>query len=209
MCAEYSDIPKVLHIIMEKPDFNHLYSIAENQAGYFSSPQAEQAGYSYERLSDLTARGQFKRIQRGVYRLPHFPNTRFEDLHIASLRTGPDSVVSHQSALAVYELSDILPAEIHIIIPRTGSRRRNGIRLHTHRLRADEITYREGLRITTVERTIADVIAGGISFQHARQAVQEALRRGLTTKSKLLAQAGWRKGRAAKMISQILEDQTP
>lgn len=39
------------------PDFNKLYAVAENQASYFSSNQAEAAGYSYERLSDLTARG--------------------------------------------------------------------------------------------------------------------------------------------------------
>lgn len=141
-----------------------------------------------------------------MYRLPYFPATRFEDLHIASLRTGPESVVSHESALAVYELSDVLPTKTHIIIPRTGSRRRKNIQLHTNRLEADEITQREGLRITTVERTIADVIVSGISYQHVYQAVQEALQLGLTSTNKLLNYANRRKGKAAKFIPQILED---
>jgi predicted transcriptional regulator of viral defense system len=199
---------KLINNTKVKPNFDTLYQIAESQAGYFTSAQVEEAGYTYERLSDLTTRGQFIRVQRGIYRLVHYPASRFEDLHIASLRTGPDSVVSHESALAVYELSDIIPTKTHIIIPRTGSRRREGIQLHTNKLDDDEITRREGLRITTVERTISDVIIGGISYQHTRQAIQEALQRGLTTESKLFQQAERRKGRAAKVIFQIIGEQS-
>ena len=191
-----------------KPDFDHLYQIAEGQAGYFTTKQAHVAGYSRERLSDLTVRNQFKRIQHGIYRLPHFPTSRFEDLHVANLRIGPDSVISHESALAVYELSDVLPTKTHIIMPRTGSRRRKGIQLHTHKLQKDEITLREGLQITTVERTIADMIVSGISYQHAQQAIREALQRGLTTESKLNKQTERCKGQAAKYISRILEDKS-
>ena len=194
---------------MSEPNFDNLYQIAESQAGYFTSAQATEAGYNRQRLYDLTNRGKLIRVQHGIYRLVHFPASRFEDLHNASLRTGPNSVVSYESALAVYDLSDIIPTKTHIIIPRTGSRRRNGIHLHTNKLDDDEITQREGLRITTVERTIADVIVRGISYQHADQAIQEALQRGLTTKIKLLKQAERRKGRASKFIIQILEELTP
>ena len=63
--------------------------------------------------------------------------------------------------------------------------------------------------MTTVERTISDVIVGGISYQHTRQAIQDALQRGLTTKNNLLKQAERRKGRATKLILQILEELTP
>lgn len=207
MCANCNVIHYLMHTKMKKPDFDTLYQIAEGQSGYFTTKQAVEAGYYRQRLYDLANRGQFIRVQHGIYRLARFPASQFEDLYIASLRIGPDSVVSHDSALAVYELSDILPTKTHIIMPRTGSRRRKGIQLHTHKLQVGEVAEREGLRITTVERTIADVIVGGISYQHARQAVQEALQRGLTTKSKLQKQAERRKGRAAKIISQILEEQ--
>ena len=206
ICAECSDIPYIINIMKRQPDFNHLFQIAEDQAGYFSTRQAHKAGYSLERLSDLTTRGQFIRIEQGVYRLTHFPATRFEDLHIASLKTGPASVISHESALAVFELSDILPTAVHVIIPKTGSRRRKGIQFHTSTLEEDEITQREGLRVTTVERTIADVTLSGISYQHIQQAIQEALRRGLITEKKLRKQAERRKGRVEKYISEILKD---
>jgi predicted transcriptional regulator of viral defense system len=188
------------------PDYAHLYAIAEDQAGYFTSSQAKEAGYSLERLSDLAARGKFSRIQRGIYRLSYFPANRFADLFIALLRTSPASVISHDSALAVYELSDVLPTQTHVIMPRTASRRREGLRLHTHQLEPDEVTRREGLRITTVERTIADVIAGGVAIQHVRQAIQQALHRGLTTRERLIEQAHRRKGEVEKMILKTLEE---
>ena len=189
----------------KKPDFTRLYQLAEAQAGYFTAKQAHEVGYSRERLSDLTAREQFIRIQRGIYRLSHFPASRFEDLFIAQMSAGPNSVISHESALEVYGLSDVLPAEIHVIMPRTGSRRRDGIRLHTNHIEIDEITQREGLPITTPSRTIADVIVNGLGSDLVRQAVEEAIKRGLVTKPQLVEQADRRRGRVKKTIQEILE----
>ena len=60
------------------------------------------------------------------YRLSRFPPSRFEDLFVAWLKCGPKSAISHESALAIYDLSDVLPAEVHITVPRTASRRRRG-----------------------------------------------------------------------------------
>ncbi len=190
----------------ERPDFTHLYKIAEAQAGYFTARQAHEAGYSRERLSGVTARDQFIRVQRGIYRLPHFPASRFEDLFVAHLRTGPNSVISHDSALAVYDLSDVLPSEIHVIMPRTGSRRRDSLRLHTNKIDVDEVTRREGLPVTTPSRTIADVIANGLGRDLVRQAVEDAIRKGLTTRAQLLEQADHREGRVKKIIQEILEE---
>ena len=189
----------------KKPDYAQLYEIAENQGGYFSASQAREIGFSWERLSENTSTGRFSRAAHGVYRLTQFPYSRYEDLFIACLRAGPKSIVSHESALSVYDLSDVIPHEIHLIVPRSSSARRKGIRQHTNKLAIDEITNREGLKITTVERTIADVIVWGISNQHARQAIQEALQRGLTTRRKLREYSARRKGKAEKVISDILK----
>jgi predicted transcriptional regulator of viral defense system len=187
-----------------KPDYDHLYEIAEAQAGYFTAQQAQSVGFSWERLSSNVKRGKFVRIKPGIYRLTHFPGSPYEDLFIAWLRTGPSSTISHESALSVYELTDVLPGEVHVIVPRTASRRREGIHLHTNRLEPDEITTRLGLPVTTVARTITDVITGGLAAEHVRQAVQEALRRDLTTPDSLLEQASRRGGIVEKMIRDIL-----
>ena len=188
-----------------RPDHDRLYEIAEQQAGYFTAAQAQALGLSRPLLSYYTKVGRFRRINRGVYRLKRFPGSPYEDLFVAWLRTGPDSVISHESALAVYELSDVLPGEVHVIVPRTASRRRKGIRLHTNRLETDEVTQRAGLPITTVARTIADVIASGLVQEQVGQAIQEALRRGLTTRESLLAQAARRGGRVGRVLGRLLQ----
>lgn len=191
-----------------QPDHNHLYEIAENQAGYFNAQQAHAAGFSKERISYYVATGRFSRIQRGTYRLVQFPGSPYEDLFIAWLKTGPDAVISHESALYLYGLSDVLPSEIHVIIRRTGSRRRKGVRLHTHRLTPEDATRREGLPVTKAARTIIDVAASGIAEEQIRKAVYEAIRQGLTSKEELLDKAARRGGRVQRMLENILDSVT-
>jgi predicted transcriptional regulator of viral defense system len=190
-----------------KPDYDHLYEIAEAQAGYFTASQAQTVGFSTERLSANVKSGRFTRITQGVYRLYHFPGSPYEDMFVAWLRAGPTSVISHESALAVYDLSDILPSEIHIIVPRNASRRRKGIRQYTNHLLADEITKRNGFPITTVERTLADLIANGLAEEQIRLAIREALQRGLTDRDKLLRQAQRAGGKVSNIVHGILGEQ--
>jgi predicted transcriptional regulator of viral defense system len=190
-----------------RPDHQQLYEVAEQQAGYFTAAQAQAAGFSRLLLSYHNKEGRFHRIRRGIYRLVQFPASPHEDLFVAWLRTGPHSVISHESALAVYELSDVLPAEVHVIVPRTASRRRKGIRLHTNRLRTDEVTQRAGLPITTVARTIADVTASGLAEEQVRQAIEEAVQRGLATRESLLGQAARRSGRTRRMLELLLQQE--
>jgi predicted transcriptional regulator of viral defense system len=169
-----------------KPDYNLLFEIAENQAGYFSSSQARSCGFSWERLSNSVKSGKFRRITTGIYRYQPFPVSQNEDFFIALLKAGDNSVLSHETALSVYGLSDVLPGEIHVTIPRTASRRRSGIRFHTKSISRDEITRYEGLRLTTIERTIIDLYESGFDPGQLRQTVEQGLERGLTTKENLV-----------------------
>ncbi len=179
--------------------------MAENQAGYFTAYQANEAGFSRPLLTYHVDSENFMRIAHGIYRFKRFPASPLEDLFIAWLRTGPKSVISHESALAVYDLSDVLPIQVHVIIPRTASRRRKGLCLHTNRLQPDEITYREGLPITTVERTIADVAISGLAEEFVYQAIHDALQRGMTSQELLLRQSKRQRGRARILIHKALE----
>jgi predicted transcriptional regulator of viral defense system len=180
-----------------------LYGIAEGQGGYFTSRQAGEAGVDRSVLSRQVQAGRLRRVRHGVYRLVHFPAAPEEDLIIAWLETGPASVISHDSALALHRLSDALPSEIHVTVPRTASRRRVGIRLHTNHLTPQEITHRNGVAVTTVPRTIADVAASGLSEEFVIQAVREAVLNGLSTLDELLAAA--RSERVRNLIRKSLQ----
>ncbi len=198
----HTDLP----IMMPLDTLDKLYQIAEAQAGYFTTAQAVVAGVDRPRLSRFAAAGRLQRLRRGVYRLSHFPRSRHEDLFIAWLETGPDSVISHDSALALYDLSDILPTAIHVTVPRTASRRRSGLRLHTNRISHEEITSYEGLPVTTVPRTIADVTSSGLSDELVAQAVREAVAQGLAFPNELEIAAERRGHRVARVVRRALVD---
>ncbi len=186
--------------------YEALYRVAEQQGGYFTAAQAKASGFSHRQLTYYEKANRFQRARIGLYRLTLFPGSSHEDLYAAWLQAGPRSVVSHESALALYELSDTLPAQIHLIIPPTASRRHEGLRLHTNRLCEDEVTTYAGLRVTTVTRTICDVAAAGLSDELVLQAIHEAIERGLTTAEDLRRAGERRGGRARRLIRRAIEE---
>ena len=183
-----------------------LYQIAEAQGGYFTARQAQSVGISRRQLTYHTDTGRFVRVGRGIYRLALFPHSPYEDLFIAWLRTGGKGVISHESALALYELSDVMPAEIHLIVPPTASRRHPGLRLHTNRLTPEDITTYRGLPVTTVPRTIAHVSAAGLADELVIQAIQEAIQRGMVTKKQMRDLAQQQGGRTQHLIQLAMRE---
>jgi predicted transcriptional regulator of viral defense system len=183
-----------------------LFFIAEEQAGYFSLAQAKEVGIQRQQIYQGVKAGRFWRAAAGVYRFVQFPASRHEDLHIALLKAGKHAVVGFQSALYVYELSDLIPDEIHLILPRSSSRRRPGIRMHTTQIAKEDITKVDGLRITSVARTISDCAYAFVDEQQIRLAISQALQRGLTTRQQLIDQAMRRPNRVQALILSIIEE---
>jgi hypothetical protein len=91
-----------------------------------------------------------------------------------------------------------------VTVPRTASRRRKGIRQHTGTLGKRDIKRREGLPVTSVPRTIADVARAGLSEDAIHAAIRQALERGLTDRVAFRAEARRRGGRAARLIDRYL-----
>jgi len=182
-----------------------LYPIAESQGGYFSARQARAAGISKAVLSHHLKSGKLQRVRRGVYRLAQFPEMPHADLFIAWLSAGEKAVLFHESALTLYGLTDLLPAEIHLTVPRTASRRLPGVRFHTARLQAEEITRRQGLPVTTPARTIVDMIRSGVAQEWVTQAIHQALARGMLSETTLREEADRRGGYIAEIILSAVE----
>lgn len=186
------------------PNEDELYLAAETRAGYFTTAQAADAGYSRALLAHHAASGNLERVDHGIYRLRRYPESPHADLVVASLRAGDAAAISHESALALWDLSDVMPFEIHVTVPRTASRRRPGLRLHTSVLGEDDVTEREGVRVTTVERTIADVARSGLADELVLQAIDEAVERGLTTRARLQHLGEIRGGRTKRLVERAL-----
>jgi len=162
-----------------------LYQVAATQGGYFTAAQARRAGYAYSQQSYHVARGNWLKIERGLFRLRDFPPTEREDLIRWSLwsrnqKGHPQAVVSHDSALTVHELSDVMPARVHLTVPPAFRKPvpPGGV-LHKARLAPDDIEEHPGYRVTNALRTLLDVADGPLSQEFLDQAVHEALDRGL------------------------------
>lgn len=205
MHKEYKLVSLLRICIMKLEKELELYQIAEDQAGYFSLQQARQLGLQRNQVYRDIERGKFIKASYGVYRFVQFPASNFEEIHQAVLSAGKNAVVGFQSALYVYELSDIIPDEIHLILPSTASRRRDGIRVHTIQLEPDDIASFEGLPITTVAKTMIDCAFANVGDDEVRLAILQSLRRGMTTREKLIQETMKRSARIQRLISQTVE----
>jgi predicted transcriptional regulator of viral defense system len=120
------------------------------------------------------------------------------------------AVVSHESALELHELSDVIPTAIHLTLPRSerGQRRRAGVRLHTLNRPPTKAEIRrvEGLPVTSPERTIVDSLETGVQPEQVEMAIGQALERGLTTQRRLTEAASARSVRVRKFIERRLEE---
>lgn len=92
-----------------------------------SSQPSKKAGYSDSRFAYHVRKGNWIREGRRIYRLANYPLGERPDLVYWSLwstnRQGKiQGVFSHQTALAIHELSDVMPAKYHMTVPK-GFRR--------------------------------------------------------------------------------------
>ena len=172
-----------------RPDHDRLFDIATEQAGYFTTAQARDCGFSSPLLSHHAKSGRFVRVARGLYRFRDYPSSPREEILAAWLRLAPEAVVSHESALELLGLSEIIPNLIHVSVPRARRKlaRRPGVALHTTTRPLDgaEMVVRSGMRLTGPARTIADVAEAGLAPDQVVRATAQAIDRGLTTPSRL------------------------
>ena len=153
--------------------------------------------------------GRYLRVRRGLYRLRHFPSSPHEHVVAAWLPLRDSgAVVSHESALELHELSDVIPNAVHLTVPRSerGLRRREGVQLHTAFRPPTKKETRSiaGLPVTEPARSIVDALEAGTQPEQIETAVRQALGRGLTTPRRLRAAASSRSERVRKFIERNL-----
>jgi predicted transcriptional regulator of viral defense system len=170
------------------PSWDALFEIAQSQLGYFTTAQAASAGYSPQLLHKYLQNRKAKRVRRGIYRLVHFPASQEEDLVPLWLWANQLGVFSHETALALHDLSDILPSRVHMTVPEDWRSRRLkvpvGLVLHYADLDENDLTNAAAVPITAPERTLQDCIDEGIVPDLGQQAVREARQRGLISRAR-------------------------
>ena len=106
-------------------EYEKTLELATDQHGYLTTAQAQQLGIGRDTIRKMAKRGTLHRVSWGVYRLPTFPVSTFAEYMEACLwPAGVRGVISHESALAMRDLSDVNPPKVRITVPRTFRVRR-------------------------------------------------------------------------------------
>ncbi len=190
----------------KRTDLGGLEALALAQGGYFDRGDAQAHGIDDRLLSYHTRTGRFARVLPGVYRLRAAPPASHEDLWLAWVWSNYRGVISHESALALYDLSDVLPNRVQVTVPPGFARSSGAFELHWARLADDDLTTYEGIPVTTPARSIVDAAALGTGPEQIERAIQQALARALVSPAQLLAAARRPRYRHRRRVLPLVEE---
>ena len=167
---------------MPGSEYEKVLDIAAEQYGYVTTSQARDHGVPSNTVRMMADRGALERVSWGVYRVPTFPPSPFAEYMEATLwPAGVRGVISHESALVLYGVSDVSPSAIDITVPRSFRIRRdipNHLVVHYADLEDEDVTVFEGIPTTSMRRTILDSHRTHLGPALLRQALEDAEREG-------------------------------
>src|ERR1700675_2942833 len=100
-----------------------LFDLAADQSGYFTASQAKEIGYSYQAQAHHVHSGNWRRIDRALFRLSEWIPGTHDDLARWTLWSRTQAVVSHESALSVHGVGEFESARVHLTVPPAFSMR--------------------------------------------------------------------------------------
>ncbi len=164
--------------------YTELLELAQDQHGYLRTEDVRHAGVDPKRLVDYERRGIAERVAYGVYRMKGIPPDELDEYMRAALWPMGAGVLSHETALDLYELCDVNPAGIDVTVPR-GYRTHRPVpalyRLHHRDLTNEQVGRLRGLPIVTPLRAILDAVETHVRGELIEQAIQAAEQQSLIT----------------------------
>ncbi len=163
----------------------HAESVLDDISDLVFRPALRAAGFTDDELRRMRAQARLTVVRRGAY-VPS-ADPRLDDAvarHALTVRAAvrtmsADAVASHVSAAAMHGLVlwNVDLDRVHVTRDRrSGGRRTKVLHVHTAGLDADEIVEVDGVAVTSVSRTLAD-LARTLPFEQALVVADAALHR--------------------------------
>ena len=156
--------------------------------------QLKRLGIGRRRIGRWAANGRLHRLYRGVFTVGS-PRLSGEGRWLAAVRAcGPDALLSHLSAGALWGLLSTDPALVHVTTPRCR-KGHPGIRVHRPRRAvadADRV-QRGGIPVTSAARTWFD-LAAMLGDRRLKDALSRGEREGILDPAALATALGRRRG---------------
>ncbi|MGH2955228.1 MAG: type IV toxin-antitoxin system AbiEi family antitoxin domain-containing protein [Solirubrobacterales bacterium] len=164
-----------------------LWALTARQHGVVTRSQLLGLGFSVKAVDHRIARGRLHPVHRGVYAVGRPELTTHGRWMAAVLACGPEAVLSHECAAALWEIRPDRGGKSDVTVPAGVLRRHPGVRLRrTRRLDQAERDRRHGIPVTTPIRTLID-IATRLERNPLEAAINEADKRGLADPEALRA----------------------
>lgn len=170
--------------------YNRLFEAATGQYGLITTADARALGAAPGVLVDMERHGHVERVARGMYRFVAMPIEPLAELMQATLWPRGLGVISHDSALDLWDLTDVNPAKIHVTVANAARVRRQAPAayvLYVRDLDDAEVTRHEGIPTVTPMRAILDGLERHLDRRLIDQAVATAHTRGLLLRDELRA----------------------
>jgi predicted transcriptional regulator of viral defense system len=159
-----------------------LYELSAAQQGYFTASQAAELGISAQALRHHVATGNLTRVQRAIYRMTRFPESDHEDMVVVWLWTNQTGVFSHETALLMHNLSDALPAKIHVTLPLDWQFRRLKLPpiviAYYDDIADNDWEWVANFPVTKPLRTLDDCMSSSVSPELVSQAAEQLFQSG-------------------------------
>lgn len=180
------------------------------QKGPFTYKQALATGLKLRTVRQLVANGQCYTVAKGIYMPKNLEYNEENQFKVATLVVGKHSAICLVSALSVYELTDVIPRKTWITVPATKRTQISSLKVLRKKnpLWNIGIEKKDGYSITNVERTLIESLCykNMIGSTIPIEALREAVRKKLTTLSKVLDMA--KKMKAVHRVLPYLEAMT-
>lgn len=130
--------------------------LAARQHGVVSRPQVLRLGLTDDGIRSSIRSGVLHRVHSGVYAVGYRADTREARWMAAVLACGPDAVLSHFDAAAVWGVYDLLGPRVHVLT--RWNRRGAGLWVHrARRLHPDDLSVERRIPVTSIARTLVDL----------------------------------------------------
>jgi len=150
--------------------------LARRQHGVVAKRQLIALGIGPGAIKHRLSVGRLHRVHRGVYALGHAALSADGNRMAAVLACGPDALLSHRDAAALWDLRATAHTRIDVSVPRSGLRSHQGLQVHcTAPCHPDDCAQRWGIPVTSVARTLLD-LAGVVPARALQHAFEEAER---------------------------------
>lgn len=167
---------------------------ANTQHGAFT---IRQVGASRSARDRRVANGRWVRsVEASVYTLPHYPPSWRQRLIVAILGSPAGALASHRSGAVLHGVREGAPIEV--TVPRSSHSRPSSGLVHQSDVPMAQRSTIDGIPVTRIERTLVD-LASVVGDDEVEQAVEAALRRGLTTADRLVPQLASARPGAARL----------